>query len=129
MKKVGIKLETTDQVAVHKTGRKAIDSVQRVDNDNMTAREAKDNEKTRDASVRVALLDAKKELKCGLCVDKFVDPRLLSCLHSFCFNCLRRYIDKGKHKVWFPCPLCSRKIDIPKGGVRVRYFFFFFFFF
>ncbi|WAQ98712.1 TRI56-like protein [Mya arenaria] len=62
---------------------------------------------------------AKKELKCGLCTDKFHEPKLLSCLHSFCQNCLRRYVEKGKYKKSFPCPLCSRSIDIPKnGGVR-----------
>lgn len=89
------------------------------DNQAMTARELKDGPKTRDSSLKVSLMDAKKELKCGICNDKFTDPRLLSCLHTFCFNCLRRYIDKGKHKAWFPCPLCNRKIDIPKGGVKV----------
>lgn len=88
------------------------------DSQAMTAREPKDGTKTRDSSLKVSLMDAKKELKCGICTDKFTDPRLLSCLHTFCFNCLRRYIDKGKHKAWFPCPLCNRKIDIPKGGVK-----------
>ena len=92
------------------------------DSQAMTAREPKDGTKTRDSSLKVSLMDAKKELKCGICTDKFTDPRLLSCLHTFCFNCLRRYIDKGKHKAWFPCPLCNRKIDIPKGGVKVKCF-------
>lgn len=65
--------------------------------------------------------EAKKSLKCGLCSDKFHEPKLLSCLHSFCLNCLRRYVEKGKYKSKFPCPLCSRNIDIPKtGGVKVR---------
>ena len=88
----------------------------------MTSKEERGGGKTaRDSSVKTALMDAKKELKCGLCSDKFVDPRLLSCLHTFCFNCLRRYIDKGKFKACFACPLCNRKIDIPKGGVKVNY--------
>ncbi|KAH3842473.1 E3 ubiquitin-protein ligase TRIM71-like [Dreissena polymorpha] len=63
--------------------------------------------------------EAKKELKCGLCSDKFHEPKLLSCLHSFCLNCLRRYVEKGKFKTKFPCPLCNRNIEIPKsGGVK-----------
>lgn len=31
-------------------------------------------------------LDAK--LKCGLCKNAFIDPRVLDCLHTFCFQCI-----------------------------------------
>lgn len=29
-----------------------------------------------------------KELKCTICNDAFQDPRVLDCLHSFCYDCL-----------------------------------------
>lgn len=84
-------------------------------------KEQKDAEATpRDTKQTNKFAEAKKSLKCGLCSDKFHEPKLLSCLHSFCLNCLRRYVEKGKYKSKFPCPLCSRSIDIPKsGGVKV----------
>ncbi|KAK3597676.1 hypothetical protein CHS0354_040050 [Potamilus streckersoni] len=58
-------------------------------------------------------------LHCMLCDGYFKDPKLLSCLHTFCKECLRRYVEKGKYNSNFPCPLCNRNIEIPKkGGVK-----------
>lgn len=36
------------------------------------------------------------KLKCPLCKNAFSDPRVLDCLHSFCFQCLCNESD-GKH--------------------------------
>jgi hypothetical protein len=90
------------------------------ENNNNNSQTSKPNSQTGKQTARNN--EAKKELKCGICSDKFHDPKLLSCLHSFCSNCLRRYVEKGKYKTKFPCPLCTRSIDLPKnGGVRVRF--------
>ncbi|XP_030382223.1 tripartite motif-containing protein 45 [Scaptodrosophila lebanonensis] len=34
------------------------------------------------------VLSFPEDLKCGICLDVFTDPRTLNCLHSFCFQCL-----------------------------------------
>lgn len=56
-------------------------------------------------------------LQCGLCLSRHKDPRLLDCFHSFCRECLERYIHKKKAKVSFPCPICEWDITIPKAGL------------
>ena len=56
--------------------------------------------------------------RCGLCLKKFREPRLLPCFDSFCKECLSVYIDaKGNGKT-FSCPLCSESIDIPENGAN-----------
>lgn len=36
------------------------------------------------------------KLKCYLCKSVFKDPRVLDCLHNFCFNCLNQ-IDMNRN--------------------------------
>ncbi len=46
---------------------------------------------------------------CKLCSKFFTDPRLLPCLHSFCFKCLT---SKTKS-----CPTCKKAFKLPEGGL------------
>ena len=46
---------------------------------------------------------------CKLCSKFFTDPRLLPCLHSFCFKCLK---DEIKN-----CPTCKKAFEQPNGGL------------
>ncbi len=46
---------------------------------------------------------------CRLCSEFFTDPRLLPCLHSFCFKCLT---SKTKS-----CPTCKKAFKLPEGGL------------
>lgn len=55
---------------------------------------------------------------CSICLDEFKVPKLLSCFHTFCKDCLSNYIyqhmnDEGQ----FKCPLCRSDILVPAGGV------------
>ncbi|XP_060604677.1 E3 ubiquitin-protein ligase TRIM71-like [Ruditapes philippinarum] len=68
------------------TQRKTMSKPQR-ENNNNNSQTSKPNSQTGKQTARNN--EAKKELKCGICSDKFHDPKLLSCLHSFCSNCLR----------------------------------------
>lgn len=45
---------------------------------------AKEGGKSKDLSLRIT---------CKLCDNPFVDPRILSCLHTFCLGCIQKRID------------------------------------
>lgn len=46
------------------------------------------------------------------------EPKLLSCFHSFCLNCLEKYVKEKIKNNKFQCPLCNDSIDLPQGGVK-----------
>lgn len=58
-------------------------------------------------------------LECGICLDKFTDPRALPCLHSYCMVCLERHVSATRNPEGvFRCPLCRDKCNMPAGGVN-----------
>ena len=59
--------------------------------------------------------DKFKSLTCGLCLDVFRDPKLLSCSHTFCQRCLEDLIQRHTDGS-FPCPSCRTDIEVPAGG-------------
>ena len=46
---------------------------------------------------------------CKLCSKFFTDPRLLPCLHSFCFKCLTNKLKN--------CPTCKISFGLHEGGL------------
>ena len=52
--------------------------------------------------------------RCSLCLDQFTDPRILSCRHTFCQDCLKEYV---RESPLFNCPLCRTKHTLPSTGV------------
>ncbi|KAL3884091.1 hypothetical protein ACJMK2_030313 [Sinanodonta woodiana] len=63
------------------------------------------------------LSDTTEVSTCPICLDVFVVPRQLSCMHTFCQCCLQSYLnnqvseEEGKEIV---CPVCRTVIDIPR---------------
>ena len=55
---------------------------------------------------------------CSLCLKPFVDPKILLCFHSFCYNCLKVYTEKNCYNNKFACPLCALECMLPPGGVE-----------
>ena len=37
-----------------------------------------------------AVVEFGKELECSICLDQYVSPKLLSCMHTFCSNCISK---------------------------------------
>ncbi|XP_038054666.1 E3 ubiquitin-protein ligase TRIM71-like [Patiria miniata] len=57
-------------------------------------------------------------LECSICTNRFRQPKLLDCLHSFCLQCLqelRKSQDPSGTKL--TCPLCRRKTMLKGPGV------------
>ena len=46
---------------------------------------------------------------CEVCSRHFFDPRLLPCLHSFCYECLVKHFDVNGYS----CPTCNEAIEVP----------------
>ena len=62
------------------------------------------------------------KFECSLCLEKFTDPRILTCFHSFCLKCLQKYIstlprNDGPDSS-FKCPLCRKVNVLPPEGVK-----------
>lgn len=53
---------------------------------------------------------------CKLCAENFSDPRMLPCLHSFCYDCLRKHFDSRKSN--YACPTCHEAFELPNGKME-----------
>lgn len=59
-------------------------------------------------------------LKCPVCLEVFKSPRVISCGHSFCFDCLNSVIlYDNSNKETFPCPVCH-KVSKPHDSKAIR---------
>ncbi|XP_074494591.1 nuclear factor 7, brain-like [Sebastes fasciatus] len=55
-------------------------------------------------------------LNCHVCSETFRDPVSLSCNHSFCSSCLKKFWEQAENK---NCPICKRKSS--KGHLDVNF--------
>ncbi|XP_078695201.1 uncharacterized protein LOC144924123 [Branchiostoma floridae x Branchiostoma belcheri] len=56
-------------------------------------------------------------LECQICLQPYRRPKVLSCLHFFCQQCLEEFLKKQKVKTELDCPTCRNKTVLPGGGV------------
>ncbi|CAD5121393.1 unnamed protein product [Dimorphilus gyrociliatus] len=56
-------------------------------------------------------------LRCAVCLENYSDPRVLSCLHSFCFTCLESMTKLGPSRRHISCPICKKVTLVPSPGV------------
>ncbi|XP_078614325.1 uncharacterized protein LOC144883604 [Branchiostoma floridae x Branchiostoma japonicum] len=56
-------------------------------------------------------------LECQICLQPYRRPKVLSCLHFFCLQCLEGFLKKQKVKTELDCPTCRTKTLLPDGGV------------
>ncbi|KAL9958095.1 hypothetical protein ACROYT_G035064 [Oculina patagonica] len=55
-----------------------------------------------------------KHLECGICLEKFEDPKVLRCQHLYCKKCLEKLVTRDE----ITCPECRRKTEVPSGDVE-----------
>ncbi|XP_038065142.1 E3 ubiquitin-protein ligase TRIM56-like [Patiria miniata] len=71
------------------------------------------------ASVGSAFEKISVHLECSICTDKYKQPKVLDCLHSFCEECLVKYRDgayQGEPRI--PCPVCRQETVLPQSGIQ-----------
>ncbi|XP_038062723.1 E3 ubiquitin-protein ligase TRIM56-like [Patiria miniata] len=62
---------------------------------------------------------SRHHLECSICHERYQQPKILECLHSFCEQCLLKYCSK-KHQgaAAIPCPVCRQETKLPEVGVQ-----------
>ncbi len=52
---------------------------------------------------------------CSICQDIYRHPKVVSCGHSFCVECLQEWAPRDTFNT--SCPVCNKQIGIPNGNV------------
>ncbi|CAH3128282.1 unnamed protein product, partial [Porites lobata] len=58
----------------------------------------------------------REEVSCSVCSDLFTDPKHLSCFHSFCLKCLKRWHETCGGGGAIKCPKCQTLSRIPASS-------------
>ena len=64
------------------------------------------------------LKEVKKQLNCSICLDTYIDPKILQCFHVFCHQCLVPLgVRDQQGQLSLTCPTCRQVTPIPARGV------------
>ena len=66
----------------------------------------------------VALKKLEERLNCAICLDTYIDPKLLQCFHVFCRECLVKLVVRDQQgQLILACPSCRQATSVPANGV------------
>lgn len=57
-------------------------------------------------------------LCCKLCEEEFKQPKYLVCFHSFCQQCIEKYMLEHGHNDSYWCPICGTETTGPEQGIK-----------
>ena len=58
-----------------------------------------------------------EELNCSICLDTYVDPKLLQCFHTYCRKCLVKLVVRDQQRqLILTCPICRHDTPVPANG-------------
>ncbi|XP_069109416.1 E3 ubiquitin-protein ligase TRIM56-like [Argopecten irradians] len=60
--------------------------------------------------------EVRNDLNCSICLDVLNDPRILSCGHTFCFECIQNAYT-ASHLTHGICPLCQETYFVPRRDI------------
>ena len=59
------------------------------------------------------LKNLKERVTCSICFDTFTEPKTITCLHTFCCECLKKHALRTQKDGKFRCPECQAQIGVP----------------
>ena len=62
------------------------------------------------------LKSLKKQVTCSICLDTFTDPKTITCLHTYCCECLKKHALISQRNGKFRCPECQADVDLPEAN-------------
>ena len=66
--------------------------------------------------IRTLFYNLREEVSCPVCSGIFTDPKQLSCLHSFCLECLKHWYETSGGGNAVKCPKCQTLCRVPASG-------------
>ena len=66
--------------------------------------------------IQTLLNNLHEELSCSVCMSKYIDPKQLPCLHSFCLHCLNGIQRTSGRRDKIACPECRQEFNVPDYG-------------
>ena len=57
-----------------------------------------------------------QQVTCSFCRDTYTEPKIISCFHIFCCECLEKHARVSQKQGKFLCPECQAAIDLPEGN-------------
>ena len=60
------------------------------------------------------LKNLKEHVTCSICLDTFTEPKTITCLHTFCFECIKKHALISQRNGKFRCPECQAEVDLPE---------------
>ena len=62
------------------------------------------------------LKNLKEHVTCSICLDTYTDPKTIDCLHTFCFECLKKHALTSQRQGFYRCPECQAQVGVPEGN-------------